>query len=206
VVDEPATPNPFVDAPFTPLPLVDTPLTPLPDFDVPFMPMPLLDTPSTPMSYLPFVERSDPSTPTANFDADVLANFVDPVNPGNYYSPYIAATRGTPEAATAGGVLSRPRLFTDLSVEYARNKNTFGILVHNLIGSKFSEPTLNPLYQPVATGVAGPLTGQRTQGNPASPFYALGTRNLPDAAFGKNAYIEIPNNPTTYRFYYQLAL
>jgi hypothetical protein len=133
-------------------------------------------------------------------------NYVDPINPGNYYSPYIAATRGTPEAPTAGGVLSRPRLFTDLSVEYAKNKNTFGLLIRNLIGTKYSEPTINPLYQPVATGVAGPLTGQRAQGNPASPFYALGTRNIPDAAYGKNAYIEIPNLPTTYRFYYQLAL
>lgn len=133
-------------------------------------------------------------------------NYVDPINPGSYYAPYIAATRGTPEAATAGGVLSRPRLFTDLSLEYAHNKNTFGLLVHNLIGSKYSEPTLNPLYQPVATGVAGPLTGQRPQGNPTNPFYSLGTRNIPDFAYGKNAYTEIPNNPTTYRFYYQIAL
>jgi hypothetical protein len=133
-------------------------------------------------------------------------NYVDPINPGSYYAPYIAATRGTPEAATAGGVLSRPRLFTDMSVEYARNKNTFGLLVHNLIGTKYSQPSLNPLYQPVATGVAGPLTGQRPQGNPTNPFYSLGTRNIPDFAYGKNAYTEIPNNPTTYRFYYQIAL
>ena len=133
-------------------------------------------------------------------------NYVDPINPGSYYAPYIAATRGTPEAATAGGVLSRPRLSTDLSVEYARNKNTFGLLIHNLVGTRFSEPTLNPLYQPVATGVAGPLTGQRAQGNPTNPFYSLGNRNIPDAAFGKNPYVEIPNNPTTYRFYYQIAL
>ncbi|GAC1417126.1 MAG: hypothetical protein NVSMB5_07640 [Candidatus Velthaea sp.] len=133
-------------------------------------------------------------------------NYVDPVNPGSYYSPYIAATRGTPESASAGGVLSRPRLQTDLSLEYARNKNTFGVLVKNLIGSKYSEPTLNPLYQPVATGVAGPLTGQRSQGNPASAFYNLGTRNLPDSVFNHSPYIEIPNNPTTFRFYYQIAL
>ena len=144
---------------------------------------------------------------TASYRGSYTAtNYVDPINPGNYYSPYIAATRGTAEAATAGGVLSRPRLFTDLSVEYARNKNTFGVLVHNLIGTKYSEPTLNPLWQPVATGVGGPLTGQRVQGNPLSSFYSLGTRNIPDAAFRTSPYTEIPNNPTTYRFYYQIAL
>ncbi|MFN2461867.1 MAG: hypothetical protein ABR591_14495, partial [Candidatus Velthaea sp.] len=133
-------------------------------------------------------------------------NYVDPVNPGNYFAPYIAATRGTPEAASAGGILSRPRLYSDLSLEYAVNKNTFGVLIHNLFGNVYSEPTLNPLYQPVATGVAGPLTGMRSQGNPASPFFAAGTRNLPDSVFSKSPYIEIPNNPTTFRFYYQIAL
>jgi len=129
-------------------------------------------------------------------------NYVDPSNPGSRSQPNIAATRGTPETAAAGGVLSRPRLNSNLALEYAHQRNTFGVLAENLFGNVNGEPIVNPFYQPVATGVAGPQTGT---GGPAA-FGQPGYANLPGTAHAFEPYIQIPNRPLVLRFYYQLAL
>lgn len=129
-------------------------------------------------------------------------NYVDPSNPGSRFRPNIAATRGTSEAASAGGILSRPRIESNLAIEYVHTRNTFGVLAENLFGNVYGEPIVNPFYQPVATGVAGPQTGV---GGPAA-FGQPGYANLPGTAHAFEPYIQIPNRPLVLRFYYQLAL
>ena len=140
--------------------------------------------------------------------ANSATNYVDPVNPGNYFKPYIAATRGTPETSSAGGYLSRPRLTTDVSFEFQRRRNTFGLLVSNLFGNIYSEPALNPYWQPVANGVGGPNTGKNAAGYPTNIAYVVGGfRNFSPLRYGSQQYVEYPNQaPLGLRFYYQLSL
>jgi hypothetical protein len=135
-------------------------------------------------------------------------NYVDPINPGNYFHPYIAATRGLPETSAAGGYLSRPRVTADMSLEYQRKRNTFGVLVSNLFGNVYGEPGLNPYWQPVATGVGGPNTGKNAAGFPTNIAYVIGGfRNFSPLRYGSQQYVEYPNGaPLGLRFYYQLAL
>lgn len=141
-------------------------------------------------------------------------NYVDPVNPGNDFHPNIAASRGTPESSAAGGFLSRPRLYTNLDLEWKHGQSTFGLLATNLFGNTLSEPGINPFYQPVATGVAGPNSGNQPGGNPLFETggvpglaYAHGVRNLPGYGYGTGPLIELPNaNPTSFLLYFQHAL
>ena len=65
-------------------------------------------------------------------------------------------------------MLSAPQLGANLSVEYTRGKNTVGMLLQNVFGNVYlnSRVVVNPYYQPVATGVAGPQTGQIPRANP----------------------------------------
>jgi hypothetical protein len=134
-------------------------------------------------------------------------NYVDPTNPGTIGSPNIAATRGTPETSAAGGILTRPRVNTDISFEYKVNRNTFGVQLQNLFGNVYSEPIYNPYWQPVATGIGGPQTATTGAATPGSTTYVYGGfRNIPFDAYGNSPYIELPNRPLTYRLYYQVAL
>ncbi|MBV9647520.1 MAG: hypothetical protein JO043_08660, partial [Candidatus Eremiobacteraeota bacterium] len=137
--------------------------------------------------------------------------YADPAYPGTAYHPNIAATRGTPETSSAGGVLSRPELGANLSVEYTRGRNTLGIFMQNVFGNVYfgSHLQVNPYYQPVATGVAGPQTGQIPQANPnygGGVFRNRGYANIPVDAYGNGPYILLPNQPTTLQFYYQFSL
>jgi hypothetical protein len=141
-------------------------------------------------------------------------NYVDPVNPGTIIRPNIAATRGTAETAAPGGVLSRPRLNTDITFEYTHSRSTFGLLVQNLFGNPYGEPIPNPYYQPVSTGLAGAQTGQTNAAIPGTvPYNYGGFRNIPTQIYGSNAYI-LPfgfigsntSRPLTLRAYYQLGL
>lgn len=138
-------------------------------------------------------------------------NFIDPTNPGNLSKPNIYATRGTPEAPSPGGVLSHPRLTTDLTLEFKANKSTFGVQAENLGNLYVSEPLLNRRYQSIATGVPGALTGQTTAANPANAnfntFAPYGIYNYTNAQNGRGAYLVAPTlKPVTYRLYYQLGL
>jgi len=144
-----------------------------------------------------------------SFGSFTAPQYVDPVFAGSYESPNIAATRGLPESSAAGGYLSRARANLNLDFEYQKSRNTFGVFFGNLIGSHYSEPTQNPFWQPVATGIGGPLTGTQASGNPAYRSglpYLFGNRNVPAYAFSTSPLIEFPTNPTTVRVYYQRAL
>ena len=134
-------------------------------------------------------------------------NFVDPANPGSLFAPNIAATRGTPETAAAGGILAEPRVSTNLGIEFSPNSshNTFGVLITNLFNQVYSGvPSYNSRYQPVATGISGPKSGQTSLPltYPGEGFESYGTTQ-----FGQDPYRVLnSSSPTTYRLYYQLAL
>jgi len=145
--------------------------------------------------------------------AQLATQYLDPANPGNALNPNIAATRGTPATTAAGGKLSPANLEGDLTVEYKSGRNTFGVQAFNLFGTQYNGviPQVNPYYQPVSTGVAGPQTGQLKQANPAfvkGAYVDRGYANLPtnSYAFSNGAYLLAPSNPTNFRFYYQLGL
>jgi len=145
--------------------------------------------------------------------ASTAVNYVDPQNPGSVFNPKYAATRGTPEAASPGGILSRPRYTADLYFEYNKPgaRSTFGVGITNLFGNIYSQPVLNDRYQPVATGIAGPLTGLDTR-----PISApgIGFTQYGSDLKGQSPYLLVPNGPftaapaigpTQFRFYYQVA-
>jgi hypothetical protein len=133
--------------------------------------------------------------------------YVDPRNPGTVFAPNVDATRGTPESASAGGVLSASRFApVQLTVEYTSPRNprsTFGLVVFNFFNQLYAQPQLNTRYQPIATGIAGPYSGFTSFAtNPA--YY--GFRNFTDVG-GNRAYLLQPNNiPRTIDFYYQLNI
>ncbi|MDQ6931563.1 MAG: TonB-dependent receptor [Candidatus Eremiobacteraeota bacterium] len=136
--------------------------------------------------------------------------YIDPMNPGSLFAPNIAATRGTPEGSFPGGKLSHPNSFTNITVEYEGSKRlTYGLTVQNLFNQLFVGPgstglQLNTFYQPVATGLSGPLTGTI----PGAYLYPqLGFANYPAAVKGQNAYVNFPNGaPRTFYFYVQAKL
>ncbi len=143
----------------------------------------------------------------AAFGTNFAPNFVDPNNPGSLFKPNIAATRGSPETASAGGVISHPRLNTDFSVEFNKpgSKSTIGFLVRNLFNQIYARnPTYNSRYQPVATGISGPKTG--TSALPIL-YPNNGFTQYTAAQFGQDPYRLVPSaTPQTVRVYYQLAL
>ncbi|GAC1543447.1 MAG: hypothetical protein NVS3B16_09790 [Vulcanimicrobiaceae bacterium] len=140
-----------------------------------------------------------------------VTQYVDPVNPGTVFKPVIAATRGTAESPLSGGVLSKARFNTDISLAYSPPgaRSTIGVYVSNLFNQIYAEPGLNPRYQPVATGVAGPQTGQiSTVGSlGAANAGGLGFANFGPERFGSSSYNLTPSNSAIgVRLYYQLAL
>jgi hypothetical protein len=152
----------------------------------------------------------------------VTPNYVDPVNPGSYLSPVIAATRGTNEGSNTGSLLSKARVGADISFEFTKNRNTFGLYIANISNNEFglgatnsgNEPTPNTRYQAVANGVAGPQTGTVNGIIPNSTSvsnlnqYNYGVQPFTVAQGGRGAYyIPFTTNatPRSYRLYYQLA-
>ncbi|MDB5069160.1 MAG: hypothetical protein JWM87_271, partial [Candidatus Eremiobacteraeota bacterium] len=152
------------------------------------------------------IPNTNISNPAQLGGAPGATRYVDPRNPGSLFNPNIDASRGTPETASAGGVLSAAR-FTpvQLTIEYQSPRNPragiFGVLVSNLFNQLYGEPTLNGRYQPVATGIAGPYSGY-TQN-----FQFTGQFNYPSFIGGNKAYLLAPNSvPRTAQFYYQINL
>ena len=127
--------------------------------------------------------------------------YVDPQNPGTVFNPVYVACRGNKETASAGGILSAPRVSSDADIEYSGKKlhGTFGLLVTNIFGNIWSEPAYNDRYQPVVTGLSGPLSGY-TNLVTAFPGEGFGQYT---AIHGTSPYILYPyNSPRTYNVYY----
>jgi len=137
--------------------------------------------------------------------------YVDPQNPGSQLNPNIAATRGTPDTPSAGGLLTPGQVFANLDLEYTRpgSRSTVGVQFFNLFNNLASLqasviPSLNPFYQPVATGVAGKQTG--SSGLPVE-FPGEGFSSLGPSVLGGSPYNITPNgSPFTILFYYRYTL
>ncbi len=136
---------------------------------------------------------------------NVSTQYYDPAYSGNQLNPNIAANRGTPQTTSAGGVLWHPNVVADLVLEYKTGHNVFGVQINNLFGTWYNglTPVANPYYQPVASGVSGPLTG-------VNPYFGIpGFVNEPkdQYAFNNGAYIYAPGTSSTpgnvLNFYYQ---
>jgi hypothetical protein len=144
---------------------------------------------------------------TSSFGTTSTTNYVDTQNPGSVFKPNIAATRGTPESPAAGGILSAQRLTASASFEFSPptqngKGGTYGLLISNLFNQLYSQPALNSRWQPVATGISGPQSGQTAL---AQTEAIEGQFNF-FARSGQLPYTLNPSNsPRTYRLYYQLA-
>jgi len=153
------------------------------------------------------IPLTNSSTASAPYGQNYAPNFVDPQNPGSYFKPNIAATRGTYESSSAAGFISNPRFRTDISLEYSPpgTRSTFGVLITNLFNQIYSSvPTYNSRYQAVATGVSGPKTGYSTV--PVN-YPELGSQQYLPFQYGNDPYRIIPNAvPQTIRAYYQLGI
>lgn len=153
---------------------------------------------------IPFNIANTNASGSINDAPNGTTQYVDPEDPGSFFNPNIAATRGTPESTWPGGKLTHPVTTANATIEYNLGHNhVIGFTMNNLFNSLFSGPVLNARYQPVATGFGGPLSGQHTQ-----PFYPqLGQINYGPIIRGQNAYIDSPNNiGRTYYFYFQTKM
>ena len=133
--------------------------------------------------------------------------YLDPVNPGTVLHPNIYGTRGTPEGASAGGMLSNAQINTNVSIEFSPpgSHHTFGLLVTNLFNQLYGTPSYNGRWQPVATGIGGPETGSSTTYY-TYPELGISSTYAADR-YGYNPYLVSPaGTPIEFRLYYQLAL
>lgn len=128
-----------------------------------------------------FVDGKAYNIPNTNYSAGLIGapagstSYVDPMNPGSVFAPNIAATRGTPEKNNPGGLLSHPNLTANFTTEYElpNHQMTFGVTVLNVFNEIYGGPSLNGRYQPVATGIAGPLSGSNSSTALFGPAYGL---------------------------------
>lgn len=136
--------------------------------------------------------------------------YVDPQNPGTLFAPNVAATRGTPETASPGGVLSKAEISPiNFTVEFTNPKNkrsTYGALIYNVFNNYYSnQPIVNPRFAPVATGRGGPYSGYTTSA--ANPQYSNAGYYNYTMRNGSLPYIFQPNETGRHvQFYYQLSL
>ncbi|MDQ2866040.1 MAG: TonB-dependent receptor [Candidatus Eremiobacteraeota bacterium] len=135
--------------------------------------------------------------------------YVDPLNPGSVFDPNIVASRGSNETSSAGGKLTNPDFYANVTIEYAPKDAHYkvGFDVENVFNRLYSANGvfLNDRYQPIATGIGGPLTGYSAIATDyAVPFANPQYRS----AFGGNQiFTTFPNgNPRSYYFYYEIKI
>jgi hypothetical protein len=151
--------------------------------------------------------ETDPNGPS------VAQQYVDPQNPGTILNPNIDATRGTANAASAGGVIAFPSVYANITFEYSppRTHSTFGLQILNIAGNVYSgfgggnNVVSNTRYQPVATGISGPLSGYDL---PSAQYPSLGTAYYWGSnQNGQGAYDVPPYyEGTQIQVYYKLAI
>jgi hypothetical protein len=140
--------------------------------------------------------------------ATTVDQFVDPMNPGSFFKPNVAATRGIPVTSAAGGKLSHPSSITNLTIEYNAPKTwSAGVDVFNLFGALYGGPSLNGRWQPLANGISGPLTGQSSTGLAFPQFVPLNTvGDYGTLRHGRNAYLDTPSGIRSYYVYFTVKM
>jgi hypothetical protein len=150
-----------------------------------------------------------PGGPNQSFNATC---YVDPAFPGSYFKPKDFACRGFQEPKYAGQAYTRPRLYTDLNVQFTHKITTLGFYVTNLWDNYRGEPSINQAWVPVTNGVGGVQTGQFANAYPIlqsgapNPLYYRGARN---ASFYDQYWLPfqeayVPGR--TWRFYAQFKI
>jgi|GEM_PF-442988 len=170
--------------------------------------------PYGPGLYVPYqvagIPEIIPNT-NATGSGGTTGQFIDPSNPGSLKNPNIAANLGTPDGTYPDGVLTHPDLTAEVTLEKSIGLGKIGVEVFNLFNDPYPGPTfaqgtfgvagpyaltsgsplysfgafgLNPAYQPVATGVSGPLTGKN-----ASCLLVSGACTV----IGNGPYVHYPN-------------
>lgn len=118
--------------------------------------------------------------------------FVDPLDPGSYLNPNIAATTGTKEGRYLNSATTPPSSILNFQIEKELGSRfTIGLNVDNAIGETSYGPELNDRYQAVATGISGPLTGTSSCAY-APPGQTPGCVNYGSASHGTSPYVNFP--------------
>jgi hypothetical protein len=131
------------------------------------------------------------------------AYYVDPLDPGSVFNPNVDATRGNSETSSPGGKLSAPNFLAGITLEYSPPKAKYkvGFDVENIFNRVYFGPGFNGLYQPLATGIAGPLTGQSYTAIDYTQPYAYPV--TPSAFGGNGVFVNTPGaiGRTFYAYY-----
>ncbi|MFN2449660.1 MAG: TonB-dependent receptor domain-containing protein [Candidatus Baltobacteraceae bacterium] len=155
-----------------------------------------------------FVDGVAYNIPNTNYSAGLIGapagapQYIDPMNPGTVFDPNIVASRGTPEKASPGGELTHPSTNINFTTEYElpNHQMTFGATILDVTNELFSGPSLNGRYQPVATGISGPLSGSSANTKLYGPAYGLVNYSSLRQPFAP--YINTPNGAgRTFYFY-----
>lgn len=131
------------------------------------------------------------------------ACFVDPMNPGSVFNPVEVGCRGNAESSSPGGKLTPAQGFLGLTLEFAPPNShlTYGFDVENLMNQVYSGAVFSSRYQPIANGIAGPLTGFST--NPTNYINYPGAWPQYGSFIKSNGtYVTIPNNIGRSFFFY----
>lgn len=154
-----------------------------------------------------FVDGAPYNIPNTNYSAGTIGSpagatqYIDPMNPGSLFAPNIAATRGTPEAASPGGKLTHPNMTMDVTFEYTTPKKvTLGMTILNAFNELYTGARLNGRYQPIATGISGPLSGQSVLTYLFGPSYGFANFGL--NRLGNQPYIDTPNGQGRQIYFY----
>ena len=92
--------------------------------------------------------------------------YIDPYDPGSLFNPNIAATSGTPNGQYVNGAWGPAFSITDVQLEKAFNPSFIvGLNVDNLFNQPYFGPVQNGAFQPVATGLGGPLSNYLQYGS-----------------------------------------
>jgi len=103
-------------------------------------------------------------------------------------------------------------LYSDLDLEYTKGRYTWGVYINNLFNNYRGQPSINPAWQPVASGVGGAQTGEFAS---AFPVNLDGTPNLNWIAGGRDlshydqSWLPFPESYVpgiNYRFYLRISL
>ncbi len=135
--------------------------------------------------------------------------FVDPMNPGSVFAPNIAASSGFAQGTSAGSKLSPQNYLAAITIEYSPPKANYkiGLDIENIFNRLYYQAGagFNSRFQPIATGIGGPLTGYTSNPTDYSVPYA-NTQYLP-AYGGNGVFTNFPSQQgRNYYVYYSVKI